>query len=543
VLALPSAFASAQTRPPSAEPGSYFVRVSPLLVFFEQHPRYAVGALLICAIQLALIAGLVVQRARRRRAEEESRTNEERYRNVVETQSELICRFLPDTTLTFVNDAYCRFWNKSRDELLGTRFIELIPKSSHEKVLERIGRLVSGTDSHEHAVTLADGTIGWLHWINHAILDHQGRLAELQGVGRDITDRRRIEDALAESEARNSAMLRAVPDLMFVLRRDGTYIDYHARETKLLFAPPSAFIGKCVRDIMPPDLAEMFMDAIERACLSDDPIVVEYELPLDDVRHFEARLVQADAGRVLCIVRDVTESKRVIERNQDLAGRLIASQEGERQRIARELHDDLSQKLALLNIKVDQVAARVGADDLRSRLQEISRHIGEIARDVHDLAYELHPSKLQILGLAPGIQSLCRDVSQHGELQVVFTHGNLPQDVDPHVSLCLYRITQEALHNVVRHSRATEAKVRLKRDADTLALQIADSGVGFDPKKARGAGLGLLSIRERVSFLKGELVIHAFPGQGTRIDVRIPLTARHAASTAPQSRADRGLNA
>src|SRR5262249_34690762 len=108
----------------------------------------------------------------------------------------------------------------------------------------------------------------------------------------------------------------------------------------------------------------------------------------------------------------------------------------------------------------------------------------------------------------------------------------LPQDVDPHVSLCLYRIAQEALHNVARHSRASAAEVRLRRDDDSLALQIADSGVGFDPHDVGRPGLGLLSMRERANFLGGELAIHAFPGGGTRIDVRIPLT-RHGGGLAP----------
>src|SRR4051794_25622806 len=214
--------------------------------------RLVIGGLIVFSAQLALIVGLILQRMRRRRAEEALRRNEERYRSVVHTQSELICRFLPDSTLTFVNDAYCRFWGKTSDELVGRKFIELIPESARDGVLERIGR-TKLPDSHEHQVLLPDGTIGWQHWINHAIVGERGAAIELQGVGRDITDRKRAEQALEESEARNSAMLRAIPDLMFVLSRDGRYVDYHARDAKLLFVPPSAFMGKTIHDVMPPD--------------------------------------------------------------------------------------------------------------------------------------------------------------------------------------------------------------------------------------------------------------------------------------------------
>ncbi len=217
--------------------------------FFELYRHYAVGGLLIFVAQLALIGSLLLQRARRRRAEQATRTSEERYRSVVDTQSELICRFQPDSTLTFVNDAYCRFWNKTREELLGHQFIELIPPSSRQPVLDRVGRLHSGVDSNEHPVLLTDGTIGWHHWINHPILDDRGRLIELQGVGRDITDRKRAEEAIVQLEARNSAILRAIPDLMFLLTKDGVYVDYYAPdESRLLLRAgtvPRAADARC----------------------------------------------------------------------------------------------------------------------------------------------------------------------------------------------------------------------------------------------------------------------------------------------------------
>jgi signal transduction histidine kinase len=282
-------------------------------------------------------------------------------------------------------------------------------------------------------------------------------------------------------------------------------------------------MGKKVRDVMPAALADIMMDALERACRSDDPVVVEYELATDEVRFYEARIVKS-TDRLLSIVRDVTESKRTSELNRELARRLIASQEVERQRIARDLHDDVSQRMALLNLELDQVATKLDARQPRSRLRRLSALAGEIASDVHNLSYELHPSKLQALGLAAGIQSLCRDASKQRDLQVAFTHGSLPTAVDATVSLCLYRIVQEALHNITRHSRAREAQVSVDCDGEGhIALQIADSGIGFNPKEARYAGLGLLSMQERVAVLKGHLAIQTYPGEGTRISVRIPL--------------------
>ncbi len=345
-----------------------------------------------------------------------------------------------------------------------------------------------------------------------------------------------LRAAVASAEVRNGAILRAIPDLMFVLLRDGTYVDYHARDSKMLFVPPGTFLGKNVREVLPPQLAELIMEALERACQTDDPIEVEYELPMGESRSFEARIVRAGADRLLSIVRDVTESKRASELNRDLARRLIARQEIERQRIARELHDDVSQRIALLNIEIDQISAQAVPEESRARLRALSAQVRDVAADVHRMSYALHPPWLETLGLIAALQSLCRDVSRQRNLHVAFTHDPIPSSIDPNVSLCVYRIVQEALHNVARHSGAREAHVTITCDGGHIALQISDSGIGFDLTHVRPAGLGLASMRERVAVLNGQLVIDAAAGEGTQITVHIPMiqnSERHASGSPP----------
>jgi signal transduction histidine kinase len=366
--------------------------------------------------------------------------------------------------------------------------------------------------------------------IAHGINVLVGELSWAAARTREADERKGMElrAAVTSAEARTGALLKAIPDLMFVLHRDGTYLDYDARDPKLLFVPSSAFLGRKVREIMPPALAEVMMDALQRACQIDEPVVVEYELPMDEPRFYEARIVQVDADRLLSIVRDVTEAKRASELNRDLAGRLIASQEVERQRIARELHDDISQRLALLNFQIDRAAEQVDAEELRVRLRKLSAQAGEIGSDVHHMAYELHPSRLRTVGIVDALQSLCRDTSQLRNLQIGFSHQAVPPSVDGDILLCLYRIVQEALHNVARHSQAREAQVSLTCDEGHIALQVADSGVGFDPKSLAQASLGLVSMRERVAAVKGQFAIAAAPGGGTQITVRVPLRSQPA---------------
>jgi signal transduction histidine kinase len=260
------------------------------------------------------------------------------------------------------------------------------------------------------------------------------------------------------------------------------------------------------------------------------------------VRWFQCRgsLVSTGDGRAARMVGtfwDVTERKeaeaalRTSElalrstnaEIQDLAGRLIAAQEDERARIARDLHDDMGQKLALLTIEIEQLRRLTPLPDgCVDRIRQISDRAAEIAGDMHRLSYQLHPTKLEALGLVPSIQSVCRDVTQQHGVQVEFRHQFVPPELDPEIALCLFRIVQESLRNVVRHSGARRALVQITGSRGELRLHVADQGRGFDVDGMGRAGLGLVSMRERVKFVGGEIVIRSAPSAGTRIGVRVP---------------------
>ena len=214
-----------------------------------------------------------------------------------------------------------------------------------------------------------------------------------------------------------------------------------------------------------------------------------------------------------------------------LAGRLIAAQEVERSRIARELHDDLSQKVALLAMDIHQIALS-DAPGVRVRAQIMAERAAELGTDLHNLSYELHPAKLQILGLVAATEMLCRDFATRHHLSIDFLQEHMPSDVPANQALCLFRITQEALQNVVRHSGARRAVVRLTGLEESLQLEISDMGRGFDTSKL-GNGMGLLSMRERVNFLEGHIKLWSKQGMGTSVSVQVPVaTAQTAARSA-----------
>jgi signal transduction histidine kinase len=219
-----------------------------------------------------------------------------------------------------------------------------------------------------------------------------------------------------------------------------------------------------------------------------------------------------------------TELRRSYARIQDLASRLITAQEIERTRIARELHDDVSQQLALLSVELQQLGDELPAhiQELRARTRGLWDQSNAIAVSVHDLSHQLHPLKLDVIGLVPAIASLRSELTAHHGLAIAFRHEGVSGAIPRDVALCLYRIVQEALRNAIKHSGAREVTVDLTASSDGLALTIADDGGGFDADAAEHEGLGLASMRERLEPVGGTLVIRSKPGAGTRIEVTVP---------------------
>jgi signal transduction histidine kinase len=217
------------------------------------------------------------------------------------------------------------------------------------------------------------------------------------------------------------------------------------------------------------------------------------------------------------------ESQRTL---RALAGRLLVAQEAECRRIARELHDDLNQALALLAVELDLLgqAPPESAAGLAGRMHELSDRVKQLSSAMHDLSHNLHPSKLEQLGLVAGVRGLCKEQSEAHHLDVEFTHKHMPQSIPHDTALCLYRIAQEALRNVVKHSGARRACVELSGSADAVFLRVLDDGKGFACDAVlNNGGLGLVSMRERLYLVGGTMVIDSRPSSGTRIEVRIPV--------------------
>jgi len=222
---------------------------------------------------------------------------------------------------------------------------------------------------------------------------------------------------------------------------------------------------------------------------------------------------------------DITDRMRAEEALKSLSGRLIKAQEEERSRIAREIHDDYQQRLALLSIDLGNLAQNLRADSGAGfRLHELSNRVGKLGSDLHSLSHRLHSSTLDNLGLVAALISLCAEFTDQHSIEVDFVEENMPCDIPREVALCLFRITQEALQNVKRHSRADSAEVRVEGREQKIYLSISDTGLGFDSSvDATQRGIGIRSMEERVRLLGGQFALYSQHLEGTKIEVWVPI--------------------
>jgi signal transduction histidine kinase/ligand-binding sensor domain-containing protein len=228
-------------------------------------------------------------------------------------------------------------------------------------------------------------------------------------------------------------------------------------------------------------------------------------------------------------VRRALERERAAIEIRDLGGRLINAQEDARRQIARDLHDDLSQRLALLSVGLEMCGQKppVEPKAMAERMQEFSAEVKGLSSQVHRLAHELHPAKLEQLGLAATLRGFCKELAAAHEIAIEFEPRDVPRELPDDVALCLYRITQEALQNVIKHSGATGARVELVANERELHLIVSDDGQGFDPQAKQEKGsLGIVGMRERVRMVEGHVSVHTRPGEGTRIEVRVPIVPK-----------------
>jgi two-component system, LuxR family, sensor kinase FixL len=351
-------------------------------------------------------------------------------------------------------------------------------------------------------------------------------------LSQDVLRAAQLSDDLLESEQRMDLAARAANLGIWVrdLVRNETWATDEWRALLGFTKSERIDLNGFLQKLHPEDrgaVSQTFAKALD----SEDGYETEYRvvLPEGRIRWIASRgRVKFDGAGKPVLMRgaslDITKRKQAEEAAHNLSGRLIYAQEVERTRIARDLHDDLSQSLALLSVELEVFGQSQPAG--LGKIQEFSAQVKRLSSEVHRLSHDLHPAKLEQLGLVAAVRGFCKEFAAAHEMAIEFADRSVPRAIPEDTALCLYRIAQEALHNVVKHSGGTTARVELTMECSELRLTIADDGVGFDPETMRANGsLGLISMSERARFVHGLLSVKSHTGKGTRVEVCVPVAA------------------
>jgi PAS domain S-box-containing protein len=348
----------------------------------------------------------------------------------------------------------------------------------------------------------------------------------------NLMKRRRAERALRESEDRLSVATSAGDVGVWVWNLEGNTVWASENWHRMFGFPAKAALHyeQVIQRIHADDRVGV-ESAVRRAVQARTDYAGEYRVALPDgtQRWIAARgRIDADVNgrpmRMLGASVDISERKRVEEASRELSGRLLRAQEEERARLGRELHDDITQRLARLAIDVGRFEQGDSTLSPTEAAREVREGLVRLSEDVHALSYRLHPALVEELGLADALRAECERFSKQHSMAVEIKLRDLPALLPRDHALALFRVAQEALRNVARHARAGHVEVTAYPMEGGLQLAIRDDGIGFDPdQNSERLSLGLASMRERMRLLEGELDIESAPGHGTTVVAWVPL--------------------
>ena len=311
-----------------------------------------------------------------------------------------------------------------------------------------------------------------------------------------------------------------------MLDRDMRYLQVSDRWCSDYLPGRAEILGRSHYEIFP-DMPERWKEVHRRALQGETLRADEDRWDGQDGTHWARwevrpwRTAEGAVGGILILAEDITRRKQMEEALSDLSRKLIESQEQERARIGRELHDDINQRIAMLSLELGQL--QENPSEVQSRVQELRKQTTELSNDVQALSHDLHSSKLEYLGVVAGMKSWCKEFAERQRIEFDCKTA-VSSALPPEIGLSLFRVLQEALNNAIKHSGVKRVEVQLREDCGEIHLVISDFGRGFDVEAAsQGKGLGLTSMRERVRLVNGTIGIESKPMGGTTIHVRVPL--------------------
>jgi PAS domain S-box-containing protein len=456
---------------------------------------------------------------------DKKRAEEARFRHaaIVESSEDAIASVTLDGVIASWNAGAQRIFGYTESEAVGKPVTILVPPErldEENKILETLkaGRRIDQFETVR--VTKTGDRINVSVSIS-PIKDSTGKIVSFSGISRNITERKRAEERLREYEK----AVEGVEEIIGVVDQEYRLLLANRHYLKMRNMTREQVVGRLVPDVLGKEVFENVIKPKLDECFRGEVVRYEMKFSYPTVGERDLLLsyfpIEAENGtidRVACILHDITDRKRA-ER------KVIEAQEQERSRIARELHDDINQRLAVLAVQLERLQG--DPSDIQSRARELRKDVFEISSDVQSLSHELHSSSLEYLGVVAGMKSWCSEFAERQRIEVVF-HGDVASVVAAEIGLTLFRVLQEALHNVIKHSGAKRVDVRLREDSGEIHLTVGDSGCGFEiGAGTQRKGLGLTSMQERVRLVNGTISIDSKPMRGTTIHARVPFKSEH----------------
>jgi PAS domain S-box-containing protein len=425
----------------------------------------------------------------------------------------------------FANRFLCSMLGFNEEEMRSRHCVDFSHPEDAEKDWALFKQLRTGLiDQYqiEKRFVRRDGSLVWGR-LSVSLLNRTSPL--VVAMVEDITERRASEEA----RSRHTAIVESSEDAIISKNLDAIIESWNASAQRIFGYNESEALGQPITILIPPELLDEEskilarlrvgerIEHYETIRLTKTGKTVNVSLSIAAIKDSSGRTVGYSK-----IIRDITERKLAEAALADVSRKLVEIQEKERTRIARELHDDINQRLALLAVEIDTLKLNA-PDELRRQLTEVWKGITEVSAGVQSISHQLHSPQLEFLGLVSAMKGLCREFATRQKVEIDFRNADIPQRVSNDISLGLFRILQEALHNAVKYSGVRQFEVRLGCESNQLHLTVSDRGAGFDVESAMNkGGLGLISMHERVRLMGGTILIESKPMGGTTIHVRAP---------------------
>ncbi|MGC1421192.1 MAG: PAS domain S-box protein [Terracidiphilus sp.] len=487
--------------------------------------------------RIVQLHGMVQDITDRKRAEQELQASEERLAGIVGSAMDAIIAVDEERRIVLFNAAAEKIFGCAQDEAVGTLIDRFIPerfRSEHGAYMRRFAEFGSASRA------MGTSSALWAIRSNGHEFPMEASIARIESQGRglftvtirDITERRRAEEAIRESEQRFRLVANTAPVMIWMSDIGKLFNYFNQPWLEFTGCSSEAELRKSWAKMVHPEDLDAYLDIYRTAFVRRESFRLEYRVRRHDGEYrwiLDHGVPRFDSDGTFagyigsCI--DVTVRKLADDALATVGRRLIEAHEEERTWIARELHDDIIQRLAVLAYQLDQWGTEDSSNSpLPGHLLDLQEQIAGIAADTQTISHRLHSSRLDFLGLAIAARSYCKELSEKAKVEIDFNNADMPSTLPKEVSLCLFRVMQEALQNAVKHSGVQTFKVELSGTPDSVELKVADSGRGFEGQEALSCrGLGLVSMRERLQIVHGELKVQSKPGAGTTIYARVPL--------------------